>query len=261
MTPPAFQRYIGVHYSGAETPHSSLRGLRIYEATLTSPPVEIRPPPSPKKYWTRSGIANWLQERLSGDSPTIVGIAHAFSFPLRYFEVHHIEPDWSVFLEDFRKHWPTDSIHTYVDFVLNRTCGDAGARSGHSRWRRITEERVGAKSVFNWDVPKSISKATHAGLPWLHSLRAAVGDKVHFWPFDGWKVPERRSAVVEVYPPLWSPNYPRESRTPHQHAAYVAAAWMHDADTNGRLQHLLEPTLEPHELRIGQLEGWILGAK
>lgn len=261
MTFPAFQHYIGIHYSGAEVPDSSLRTLRIYEATPSTPPAEIPPPPGPKKYWTRRSIASWLEKRLFQDEPTIVGIAHAFSFPLRYFEVHHIEPDWSVFLEDFRKHWPTDSPHTYVDFVLNGTCGNADARSGHPRWRRITEERIGAKSVFNWDVPKSISKATHAGLPWLHSIRTAVGEKVHFWPFDGWTVSEGRSTVVEVHPPLWTPSYPQESRTSHQHAAYATAAWLRDADADNRLQHCLEPTLKPYELRIGQLEGWILGAE
>jgi hypothetical protein len=32
-------------------------------------------------------LAEWLAERLSEDVPTIVGIDHGFSFPLRYFEV------------------------------------------------------------------------------------------------------------------------------------------------------------------------------
>ena len=41
----------------------------------------------------------------------------AFSFPLRYFEVHGLEPDWPSFLDDFLHHWPTDEDHTYVDFV------------------------------------------------------------------------------------------------------------------------------------------------
>jgi len=34
-TTPAFTRYIGIDYSGAETPTSSLKGLRVYlEAAL-----------------------------------------------------------------------------------------------------------------------------------------------------------------------------------------------------------------------------------
>ena len=46
---PAFARYIGIDYSGAETPTSSLKGLRVYLADRTSPPAEVLPPPSPRK--------------------------------------------------------------------------------------------------------------------------------------------------------------------------------------------------------------------
>jgi len=71
--------YIGIDYSGAETPDSSLKGLRVYEAGRESMPVEVEPPPSPRKYWTRRGMAEWLTERLNEDVPTIVGIDHGFS--------------------------------------------------------------------------------------------------------------------------------------------------------------------------------------
>jgi hypothetical protein len=30
--------------------------------------------------------------------------------------VHRLKPDWSAFLDDFRRHWPTDE-NIYVDFV------------------------------------------------------------------------------------------------------------------------------------------------
>lgn len=82
---PAFARTIGIDYSGAETPTASLKGLRVYLAEGDAPPVEVLPPPSLKKYWTRRGIAEWLVDRLSEDAPTLVGIDHGFSFPLRYF--------------------------------------------------------------------------------------------------------------------------------------------------------------------------------
>ena len=88
----AFARYIGIDYSGAQTPTASLKGLRVYLAEGDAPPVEVLPPPSPRKYWTRRGIAEWLVERLAEDAPTLVGIDHGFSFPLRYFEVHRLRP-------------------------------------------------------------------------------------------------------------------------------------------------------------------------
>jgi hypothetical protein len=105
----AFSRYIGIDYSGAETPEASLKGLRVYCAVGESAANEVPPPPSPRKYWTRRGIAHWLAARLAENVPTIVGIDHGFSFPLRYFEVHQLAPDWPTFLEDFQRHWPTDA--------------------------------------------------------------------------------------------------------------------------------------------------------
>ena len=66
------------------------------------------------------------------------------------------------------------------------------ARSGNARWRRLTDERAGAKSAFHFDVPGSVAKSTHAGLPWLRFIRQQVGGRVHFWPFDGWEFRQAR---------------------------------------------------------------------
>jgi hypothetical protein len=60
-----FARYIGIDYSGAATPMASLKGLRVYLAEGDIPPVEIPPPLSPRRYWTRRGIAEWLVGRLA----------------------------------------------------------------------------------------------------------------------------------------------------------------------------------------------------
>jgi hypothetical protein len=255
-----FDRYIGIDYSGAQTPTTSLKGLRVYLSDLKTLPMEVPPPPSPRKYWTRRGIAEWLIERLTEETPTIVGIDHGFSFPLRYFEVHHLVPEWPTFLDDFHQHWPTDEDNTYVDFIRYGTCGNGEARSGNTRWRRLTEERAGsAKSVFHYDVPGSVAKSTHAGLPWLRYLRKRLGDRIHFWPFDGWEILFGRSAIVEVYPALWSRSFAREDRTADQHDAYVASAWLRQADLDGSLARFMSPSLTPAESTVAQVEGWILG--
>jgi hypothetical protein len=44
---PVFDRYIGIDYSGAQTPASSLKGLRVYMADRSVPPTEVPPPPKP----------------------------------------------------------------------------------------------------------------------------------------------------------------------------------------------------------------------
>jgi len=257
---PAFARTIGIDYSGAETPTASLKGLRVYRAEGDGHPVEIQPPPSPRKYWTRKGIAEWLAERLAEDKRTLVGIDHGFSFPLRYFEVHHLLPDWPSFLDDFQRHWPTDEDHVYVNFVRYGSAGNGAARQGNARWRRLTEERAGgAKSVFHFDVPGSVAKSTHAGIPWLRFIRRQLGDRVHFWPFDGWDIPAGRSAIAELYPALWARGFAREERTPDQHDAFSIAAWASRADRDGSLAAFLKPDLSPPERTLAQVEGWILG--
>ncbi len=75
-----FSRYIGIDYSGAATPTRSLSGLRVYVATGTDEPEEIPPSPSPRRYWTRRGQAEWLVATLRESEPTVVGIDHAFRF-------------------------------------------------------------------------------------------------------------------------------------------------------------------------------------
>ena len=262
MTMTAFERYIGIDYSGARTPSQSLPGLRIYQADADTLPQEVPPPPSPRKYWSRREIAEWLAERLLEPQPTIVGIDHGFSFPVAYFNAHGLALDWPAFLDDFQRHWPTDEEGVYVDFVRDGADGNGAARQGNSRWRRLTEKRAGAaKSVFHFDVPGSVAKSTHAGLPWLRYLRARSSGRVHFWPFDGWEIPAARSAVVEVYPSLWSRGYARDDRTPDQHDAYSVARWLREADLGGILSEFLQPDLTSQERATASVEGWILGVK
>jgi hypothetical protein len=254
-----FARYLGIDYSGAQTPTRSLKGLRVYSATPEQPPVEISPPPGPRKYWTRRCLAEWLAAELRCGPPTLVGLDHAFSFPLRYFEVHRLPPDWPAFLDDFQHHWPTDDDNTYVDFVREGLCGHGAARTGDARWRRLTELRCRAKSVFHFDVQGSVAKSTHSGLPWLRFLRRQLGARAFFWPFDGWTPPPNTSVIAEVYPALWSRAFPVVDRTADQHDAYSVASWMQQADADSTLTGYFQPRLSSAETTAAKLEGWILG--
>jgi hypothetical protein len=257
---PQFARYIGVDYSGARAAESSLIGLRVYLADGDDEPREVMPPPSLRRYFARREVAEWLVERLSEDIPTIVGVDHGFSFPLAYFERHGLARDWPAFLDDFQRHWPTDEPFTYVDFVRNGSSGAGAARMGDSRWRRLAEIRTRrAKSVFHFDVPGSVAKSTHAGLPWLRYIRQRLGDRVHVWPFDGWEVPAGRSVMAEAYPALVSGLFAREGRTQDQHDAYSLAAWLSQADRSGELKRYLDPGLADVEREVAGIEGWILG--
>lgn len=255
-----FDRYIGIDYSGAQTPVASLKGLRVCRADRAGLPIEVLPPPGGRAHWSRRGIAAWLIETLSETGATLVGIDHGFSFPLAYFAQHRLAHDWPAFLDDFHRHWPTDRDDVSVESVRKGMHGDGAARGGNTRWRRLTERRAGAaKSVFHFDVPGSVAKSTHAGLPWLRAIRETLGERVQFWPFDGWERQPGRSTIAEIYPSLWSRGFPRDDRTPDQHDAYAVAAWLQRADRDGQLAAFFSPTLTPEERRVAEIEGWILG--
>ncbi len=237
---------------GAQTPTASLKGLRVYLAEGDAPPVEVLPPPSPRKYWTRKGIAEWLVERLAEDAPTLVGVDHGFSFPLRYFEAHGLLPTGRASSMIFSGTGRPTRIAP-----MSSSCATASAAT---RWRRLAEERAGgAKSVFHFDVQGSVAKSTHAGIPWLRFIRQRLGARVHFWPFDGWDIPAGRSAIAVVYPALWSRGFANEGRTSDRHDAFSIAAWLSRADRDGSLAALMNPDLSPSERTLAQVEGWILG--
>jgi hypothetical protein len=63
--------------------------------------------------------------------------------------------------------------------VRDGLAGNGAARTGNTRWRRMTEQRAGlAKSVlFHFDVQGSVAKSTHAGIPWLLYLRRQLGSR------------------------------------------------------------------------------------
>lgn len=249
-------RYIGIDYSGAAAPTTGLGGLRVFLADDGSQPREIRPTADGRRHWTRAGLASWLGEVIVSGPPALIGIDHGLSFPLAYFEKYGLPHDWERFLGDFRHHWPTDGDEVTVESIRRLD----PSRTGSSRWRRLVEVRAGgAKSVFHFDVPGSVAKSTHAGLPWILALRRQCGRRLHCWPFDGWDLPRDRSVITEVWPALWSGDYPRQGRGPDQHDAFSVAARLRDADLAGRLSELFSPPAGPADRRTGSIEGWIPG--
>ena len=255
-----FDRYIGIDYSGAETADSSCKGIRVFVAEGSGEAIQIQPPPSPRRYWTRRGLAEWLREKLDQDIPTIIGIDHAFSFPLAYFEKYRLSSNWQDFLDDFRSFWPTDAPNTYVCFIRDDPSGRGLKRTGERTWLRITERWTPtAKSVFGFGVQGEVATSTHAGLPWLRYLRRTCKRPVHFWPFDGWEIPEGKSVVAEVYPALWMRRFPRDERDSDEQAAYAAVTWLQRADRSDSLGSFLNPSLTAEERSIAKIEGWIMG--
>ena len=110
------------------------------------------------------------------------------------------------------------------------SCATVPPGPRRTTWRRETDRRAGGKSPFQFDVPGSVAKSTHAGLPWLRYMREELGARVHWWPFDGCVIAAGRSVVAEVYPALCAAYRPDEPMNGHQQDAYAAAAWLRALD-------------------------------
>ena len=263
-----FELFIGIDYSGAETPTSRLKALQVYAARPGHVPEKQSGPARTTKgvpvNWARAEIAEWLIDLVRQGVRYIAGIDHAFSFPLSYFERYGLT-NWPQFLADFVQYWPTDGEHVCVDFVrdgvLLRHGGPApGLRTGHTKEFRLCERWTSsAKSVFQFDMQGSVAKSSHAGIPWLKRIREAVGERVHFWPYDGWTPPAGKAVIVEVYPSIFRNRYPREGRSADEHDAYAVARWLAETAARGALARYFEPPLIPPERVVADREGWILG--
>jgi hypothetical protein len=253
-----FDLYVGIDYSGAQTPESRLKALQVYAAGPGKAPEKIPPPSSPRsgaRNWSRREIARWITELGAGGERFIAGIDHCFSFPLAYFRRYGLE-SWEEFLDDFVRHWPTHEPYTYVDFLLEEPpdrMGDPGDLRLAERWTQ------GASSVFRMRGAGSVGKASFAGIPWLRFIREETRNHVYVWPFDGWELPAEAPVLVEAYPALCRRRYPWEGRTADEHDAFSVAAWLRDMDSRGALERYTRPPLSESEKRVAELEGWIFG--
>ncbi len=253
-----FDRHIGIDYSGRLTPITRSSALQVYSAIGATEPQLVVAPHSPSgthRNWCRKELGLWLIEQANSDGTFIAGIDHGFSYPINCFEKFQLKT-WDEFLEHFCTFWTTDEDQVTVDSIRSRSA----ARIGSAQDFRLTEQWTSsAKSVFFFDVQGSVAKSTHAGIPWLRRIRKEVGERVHFWPFDGWIIPAEKSVIVEVYPSLLRNRFPRADRTPDQQDAYAVARWLSKLDQNQFLTRYFDPPLTIDERKTASLEGWIFG--
>lgn len=264
-----YDLFIGIDYSGAETATARLKSLQVYAGTTGGIPTKQVSPMKRQDgsaaYWSRAEIARWLIDLAKEGRRFIAGIDHVFSFPLDYFTRYKLD-SWPQFLEDFVRHWPTDQSYVYVDFVREGDIANIpswpgpGLRIGRPTELRLCEQWTSsAKSVFQFDCQGSVAKSSHAGIPWLKRIRDAVGDRVHFWPFDGWVPVEGKAVIAEVYPSIFRRRYAGEARLADEHDAYSISAWMLERHASGVLTTYFSPPLTPAQQEQANREGWILG--
>lgn len=250
-----FARHIGIDYSGRGQSSDRTPALQIYLSENGLPPKKVRPlkPNGSPINWSRQTLFEWLSATLLDLPPTLVGIDHGFSFPESYFQRYRLQT-WDEFLNDFVQHWPTHLPGTTVEDFR-----PASLRCGHNTELRLTEKWTSsAKSVFQFDVQGSVAKSTHAGLPWLRELRHQ-NKQIHFWPFDGWKIPRGHHVLAEVYPAIFSKRFERADRSADEQDAFAVANWLCQTDGEGILDCYLQPPLSAMHQEIAMREGWILG--
>lgn len=261
-----FERFIGIDYSGAKMPDSRLPGLQIFAVRAGSRAPEPWQDASAgrgRANWTRRALAERLLREARSGGRFLAGIDHCFSFPASYFARYGLAT-WAEFLDDFVAHWPTHEDGVSVDLV--RDCASRRAQ-GVARVGRGDELRLcerwtsSAKSVFQFDMQGSVAKSSHAGIPWLKWLRDQAGDRLHVWPFDGWRPDPGKSVIAEVYPSLFRRRYPPEGRTADEQDACATARWMADMAERGALGAYFAPPLTADELAVAEREGWILGIR
>ena len=249
-----FERYIGIDYSGAGMPDQRLTGIRCFEADPERMPVEVL---DGDRLWSRKALYQQLTEWIGGGEGLLIGIDHGFSFPEAYYRAHELF-SWREALHDFVCHWPTDqrSVESLRNEVLSMK------RQGNSRWRRDCEKAAKAKSVFHFDVPGSVAKSTHAGLPWLLKLKLQFEQRLHVWPYDGLVPQLGVSVILEAYPARWLQTF-GASVPPDlgadQRDAFLVANCLRQADQVGLLDRWFTYPGSRIEPRLIAREGWILG--
>ncbi|MEW5837284.1 MAG: hypothetical protein AB1717_00410 [Pseudomonadota bacterium] len=246
-----FERFIGIDYSGAKDAETPLSGIRVFSAQKGSPAYEVRHESG--RHWSRLTLAHWLLEQLRMPQPTLVGIDHAFSFP-KLFLLRHALRDWEGFLEFFMQHMPTHECSIEELRRQRRLMTEA-----NHALRLCESWTASAKSVFLFDVQGSVAKSTYAGLPWLYLLRKELGEKLFFWPFDGFIPPHRTSVICEVYPALYKRRYKKGDMGLDAFDAYAVVNWMQDMQRRDALSRYFSPPLIASETEIARQEGWILG--
>ena len=257
-----FPLFLAIDCSGARTRTSRLPGLQVYAAragekgcerwSSRSGATSGRP-----RNWTRAELAQRLLVEARSGRRFLAGIDHCFSFPRSYFERYRLA-SWPDFLDDFVRHWPTQGDDVSVDQVRKKR----PRRTGKTDEFRLTERWTSsAKSVFQFDVQGSVAKSSHAGIPWLKWLRDQAGDRLHFWPFDGWTPPAHKSVIAEVYPSIFRKRYAKVGRTGDEQDAYATARWMAEMAERGALEDYFAPPLTDAERRLAECEGWILGVR
>ena len=206
--PPAFNRFVGVDWSGARGPRLPGLQVAVAQSGRSAPQLVLCPD---GKHWTRAAFVAWFVETMQMRDRVLVGFDFAFSFPKA--DRGSFFPGIPDGPENANELWQRveclcrDSEGFYAaPFVENGPYAayfQGGDR--YERRQRLTDRHcldVGLgrpESIFRLVGPAQVAKGSLAGMRVLHHLRQSVAH-LSVWPFDA--VSRKRTDVVtvEMYP-------------------------------------------------------------
>jgi len=200
MSPPAFDRFVAVDWSGAKGLRHKGVAVAVAEAGGGAPAL-VRPPDP--RGWARAEVAEWL-EGLGGR--VLAGFDFSFAPPFvargAYLPGLDAPETGPAFWEFVDKHCLADSdlgAHGFMDGVA-RAHFWTGKRDGDKRdflhWRACEAAfNAGgggkASTLFDCVGAAQVARASFSGMRLLNRLRARFA----IWPFD----PPAERTVVEIY--------------------------------------------------------------
>jgi hypothetical protein len=219
----AFERFIGIDWSGAEGERQS--GIQVFEVSDKTKSPERRPTLNGGKCWSRWDVLKFI-DSLSG-CRILVGLDFAFSVPwdsslgclppclsqlqgahglwklIDHFckDIPHLYggPIWRAEASPFRpfiKFWSKEKEYEREireASLLRRTERFAG------NYDLMKKSRVRPISVYRMAGPQ-VGAGSFAGMRMLHALASTRSD-IAIWPFDS--IDKATVVVLEIYPALF----------------------------------------------------------
>jgi hypothetical protein len=206
---PAFDRFVGVDWSGARGRHYS--GIAVAECRAGTGAPELVEPPA--KRWRRTDFVDRMATQAGLGERLLVGIDCAFALPApmantllgddysapalwEYIDGHCAEAE-DFFGGPFAVH---DSHRSYF-------WHDGPRPAGFAELHRATEYACRAAGLGAPESPlklvgaRQVGKGGLAGMRVLHALKMRLGSRFAVWPFD--PPGDADIVCIELYPRLF----------------------------------------------------------
>ncbi len=211
MISSAFDRFIGIDWSGAKDPRRGLQMAQCFRGT-EAPQIVLNEKP---RNWRRTEILDWLAEVHNSGKRVLAGFDFAFAYPYcdedAYFPGSDQTPKiaeslWALIdaicqdAEDFYGGpfylRPDAPFADYLLFINYKG-------KHYSNRMRFTDTHCLEKggnptSVFKCVGPESVGSGSIAGMWMLHHITTHLHKEFQIWPFDN--ADNGRSVMVEIYP-------------------------------------------------------------